>query len=366
MTVPLDWATPDAGTDPRLRPRGRRPAPDERGAAAARLPAGRPGRQVAAPVPGDGWIARRSRRIRVMLLDQRGTGRSTRVQSGDRARSSIGRRMPRDYLLHFRADSIVADPESSAHHGLWRSAVGRPLGQSYGGFITLTLPVACAGGLCCLLRRRRPRQHPAVDADEVYRRTYPRVAGKTRRVLRALPARPRTGSARVADHLAAPRCAPARRRPAHGAPACRPSASTSAWARDSSGCTGCSTRRSPTSAPRAALTTASWPRSWPRHQLRRQPPLRRDAGEHLRSRRRGHPLGRRARAGSGIRNSTRPHGRCCFTGEMMYPWMFDEIRSLRPFKAAAEALAASEDLHGAVRPGPARRQRGSRGRRRLL
>ena len=25
---------------------------------------------------------------------------------------------------------------------------------------------------------------------------------------------------------------------------------------------------------------------------------------------------------------------------MMYPWMFDEIRSLRPFKARAEALAA--------------------------
>jgi proline iminopeptidase len=28
-----------------------------------------------------------------------------------------------------------------------------------------------------------------------------------------------------------------------------------------------------------------------------------------------------------------------FTGEMMFPWMLDEIRSLRPFKAGAEALA---------------------------
>ena len=28
------------------------------------------------------------------------------------------------------------------------------------------------------------------------------------------------------------------------------------------------------------------------------------------------------------------------TGEMMYPWMFEEIRSLRPFRAAVEALAA--------------------------
>ncbi|MDP9811190.1 hypothetical protein J2W42_004053 [Rhizobium tibeticum] len=27
------------------------------------------------------------------------------------------------------------------------------------------------------------------------------------------------------------------------------------------------------------------------------------------------------------------------TGEMMYPWMFEEIRSLRPFREAVEALA---------------------------
>ena len=28
-----------------------------------------------------------------------------------------------------------------------------------------------------------------------------------------------------------------------------------------------------------------------------------------------------------------------FTGEMMFPWMFEDIRSLRPFRAAVEALA---------------------------
>jgi proline iminopeptidase len=31
-----------------------------------------------------------------------------------------------------------------------------------------------------------------------------------------------------------------------------------------------------------------------------------------------------------------------FTGEMMFPWMFEEIRSLRPFAAAANALAEHE------------------------
>jgi proline iminopeptidase len=32
-----------------------------------------------------------------------------------------------------------------------------------------------------------------------------------------------------------------------------------------------------------------------------------------------------------------------FTAEMMFPWMFREIRSLRPFAAAADLLAAKDD-----------------------
>jgi hypothetical protein len=32
-----------------------------------------------------------------------------------------------------------------------------------------------------------------------------------------------------------------------------------------------------------------------------------------------------------------------FTGEMMFPWMFDDIRLLRPFAAAADALARRSD-----------------------
>jgi hypothetical protein len=32
-----------------------------------------------------------------------------------------------------------------------------------------------------------------------------------------------------------------------------------------------------------------------------------------------------------------------FTGEMMYPWMFEEIRALRPFRPAVELLAERVD-----------------------
>jgi proline iminopeptidase len=32
-----------------------------------------------------------------------------------------------------------------------------------------------------------------------------------------------------------------------------------------------------------------------------------------------------------------------FTGEMVYPWMFEDIAVLRPYKAAADLLAAKSD-----------------------
>ena len=39
-----------------------------------------------------------------------------------------------------------------------------------------------------------------------------------------------------------------------------------------------------------------------------------------------------------------------FTGEMMFSWMFDEIRSLRPFRAGALALAAREEYSSLYDP----------------
>jgi proline iminopeptidase len=56
---------------------------------------------------------------------------------------------------------------------------------------------------------------------------------------------------------------------------------------------------------------------------------------------RGDPVGCRARRAEhpAFDPAARP---LLFTGEMMFPWMFEEIRSLRPFQAGAEALAARE------------------------
>src|SRR4051794_174913 len=73
-----------------------------------------------------GWLPRALKDFRVLLLDQRGTGRSTPV-------GELPGRTPHeqaDYLAHFRADSIVRDAEhirDALGAGRWSI-----LGQSFG------------------------------------------------------------------------------------------------------------------------------------------------------------------------------------------------------------------------------------------
>src|SRR5438445_2196095 len=70
---------------------------------------GGPGFEATRPTsPPSGWIKRAIQDYRVLLLDQRGTGRSTPLGS------QIPGSTPQDqadYLTHFRADSIVRDAE---------------------------------------------------------------------------------------------------------------------------------------------------------------------------------------------------------------------------------------------------------------
>src|SRR4029079_5299797 len=92
------------------------------------LEAPRPTRHPSAP----GWLDRALQDFRVLMLDQRGTGRSTPV--GTLPGMTPERQAA--YLTHFRADSIVRDCERL------REALGSPpwsvLGQSFGGFCATT------------------------------------------------------------------------------------------------------------------------------------------------------------------------------------------------------------------------------------
>ncbi|HEU5421416.1 MAG TPA: alpha/beta fold hydrolase [Streptosporangiaceae bacterium] len=146
---------------------------------------GGPGHGAQRPVGREGWLDRALREYRVLLLDQRGTGRST--PANRRTLAALGSpKAQADYLAHFRADSIVADAE------LIRPQVtgGDPwsvLGQSFGGFCTVAYLSQAAGGL---REAFITGGLPGLDttADDVYRQTYPVVAAKNRAHYERYPA----------------------------------------------------------------------------------------------------------------------------------------------------------------------------------
>src|SRR5690242_17182856 len=109
VTVPLDHERPDDGT---IEVFAREVVAADR--AGDDLPwllflQGGPGGKSPRPVRAEGWIAHAVRTHRVLLLDQRGTGRSTPITA-----RTVGDRPAKDlaaYLRLFRTDSIVADAE---------------------------------------------------------------------------------------------------------------------------------------------------------------------------------------------------------------------------------------------------------------
>ena len=146
---------------------------------------GGPGQPADRPVGRAGWLDRALRDYRVLLLDQRGTGRSTPANRRTLAALRTAAAQA-EYLAHFRADAIVADAE------LIRAQVtgGRPwslLGQSFGGFVTVAyLSQAPDGVREALVAGGLPGLH--ATADDVYRLTYPAVAAKNRAHYERYPA----------------------------------------------------------------------------------------------------------------------------------------------------------------------------------
>jgi pimeloyl-ACP methyl ester carboxylesterase len=160
---------------------------------------GGPGFRGPRPAGRDSWLDRALRDYRVLLLDQRGTGRSS--PANRRTLAGLGTPQAQaDYLAYFRADSIVADAE------LIRREVtgGRPwsvLGQSFGGFCTVSyLSLAPEGIREALISGGLPGLENS--ADEVYRATYPAVAAKNLAHYERYP-QDVEQARRIARHLAA-------------------------------------------------------------------------------------------------------------------------------------------------------------------
>lgn len=139
---------------------------------------GGPGHPAPRPPASAGWLKRATQDYRVLLLDQRGTGLSTPLTFQTLVRLGSPQAQA-DYLKHFRADAIVQDAEWIRRE----LAGGQPwtgLGQSYGGFCLAHYLSAAPEGLsAAIITGGLPSLTRPVD--DVYRATYRRVIQKNER-----------------------------------------------------------------------------------------------------------------------------------------------------------------------------------------
>lgn len=144
---------------------------------------GGPGFPSPRPTGDSGWLKQALNHYRVLLLDQRGTGKSTPITHQTLVNKTPEQQV--EYLRHFRADNIVKDAE-------WiREALGVSqwaiLGQSFGGF--------CALHYLSFYPQSLSRAYltggiPPITghADSVYQATYQRVLGKNKGFFARFPA----------------------------------------------------------------------------------------------------------------------------------------------------------------------------------
>ena len=144
---------------------------------------GGPGFQSPRASGESGWLKRLLQDYRILLLDQRGTGHSSLINQETLANLSATEQA--NYLSHFRADSIVRDAEAiriTLNIEKWAT-----FGQSFGGFCTLTylslFPESLSrcyvtGGIPSITR----------SADDVYQATYQRTMDKNNAFFAQFPA----------------------------------------------------------------------------------------------------------------------------------------------------------------------------------
>lgn len=145
---------------------------------------GGPGSGSPRPTENAGWIKRILQDYRLLLLDQRGTGLSSPI-TAQSLRHLPNAQAQADYLKHFRADNIIRDAEAIRQQWIGNQPWSI-IGQSFGGFCVLRYLSAApqgvrealiTGGIPSLTR----------PAEDVYRATYARVAEKNRRYYARYP-----------------------------------------------------------------------------------------------------------------------------------------------------------------------------------
>jgi len=144
---------------------------------------GGPGQEAERPTRGPsspGWLDRALADYRVLMLDQRGTGRSSPVGT----LPGLEPQEQAERLTHYRADAIVADAEAvRVRLGVERWSV---LGESFDGFCALRYLSAAPDGLreAFFSGGLPPVGRPV---DDVYRATHAAMADRSRRYYARYP-----------------------------------------------------------------------------------------------------------------------------------------------------------------------------------
>ncbi len=179
-TVPLDHAAQDGATITVFTREVA--APDGTDRPYLVFLQGGPGFEATRPTsPPTGWLKRALLDYRVLLLDQRGTGRSTPV--GPEVPGDTPDRQA-EYLTHFRADSIVRDCEAIRRElGIDRWSI---LGQSFGGFTSMAYLSTAPEGLAeaFITGGLSPIGRPV---DDIYGATYRRLRTSNERYFARYP-----------------------------------------------------------------------------------------------------------------------------------------------------------------------------------
>lgn len=313
---------------------------------------GGPGFESPRPTEAGGWVRKACEEYRVILLDQRGTGLSTALTPSSMLQLKSEVKLA-DYLQHFRANNIVNDAEFIRVRLVPDAGPWTILGQSYGGFCAVTyLSFAPQGLKQVLLTGGIPPIGNGCTADIVYRacfeqivcqnekyyKRYPQDTEIVREVVKYLSESEGDGVHLPSGGILTPKGLQTLGLSGLGSstgferlhymfervwdPVIVPGApkkisyhfldAFEKWSsfhtnplyalmHESIYCQGASSR-------------------WSAHRIRAEDEGKFDA---VRAAKEGRPV--------------------YFTGEMIFPWMFDEIHALRQFKGAAHILAEKED-----------------------
>ncbi|XP_022871149.1 uncharacterized protein LOC111390353 [Olea europaea var. sylvestris] len=189
FTVPLDYSL-DIRTCPKISVFAREVVSvgkEEQSLPCLLYLQGGPGFECMRPTEAGGWISKACEEYRVILMDQRGTGLSTPLTLSSMSQFKSAEALV-DYLKHFRADNIVNDAEFIRKRLVIDSGPWTVLGQSYGGFCAVTyLSFAPQGLKQVLLTGGIPPIGIGCTADAVYRACFEQIVLQNEKYYKRFP-----------------------------------------------------------------------------------------------------------------------------------------------------------------------------------